>query len=448
MEIFGPNPGRKIVIYFAAAIFIGGIILSLPICGNNGSIGLINALFTSTSAICVTGLTVVNTATDLSLLGQIIILIMIQIGGLGIMTLATGLFWSLGSQIPLNDRLGLGQAFSTGRLMLKSLLRAVITITLSIELIGAALLFLQFADDMPVDKAIYASIFHSVSAFCNAGFSIFPDSLERYRTDIPVIVIMTVTIIVGGMGFALLREITAKFLKYRRRSLTLHTKLCLLGTAILLSIGTLFYLFSESRGAFAGMGLLEKIANAFFQSVTPRTAGFNTIPQPNFSESSLLFTTILMFIGVCPGSTGGGIKITSMAVILLLIYSRLQGKSSVNAFRRSFNTDSIIKAISLFMLAVIVIVLATMILVIVESSSISHAESGGWMMECLFEVVSAFGTVGLSLGITPELSGISKIVIMLCMFIGRVGLLTLAYGIARSPFRGEVTYSDEPVMIG
>jgi len=448
MEIFGQNPGRKIVFYFAAAIFIGGIILSLPICGNGKSIGLINALFTSTSAICVTGLTVVNTATDFSILGQIVILIMIQIGGLGVMTLATGLFWSLGSQIPLNDRLGLGQAYSTGRLMFKSLLRAVITITLSIELISAILLFAQFVDDMPIGRAIYASVFHAVSAFCNAGFSIFPGSLERYRTDIPVIAIMAATIIVGGMGFALLREIIAKFIKYRRRALTLHTKLCLLGTAILLTSGTLFYLFLESKGAFAGMGLAEKIANAFFQSVTPRTAGFNTVPQPDFSDSSLLFTTILMFIGVCPGSTGGGIKITSMAVIFMLIYSRLRGKTSVNAFRRSFNTESIVKAISLFMLAVIVITAATMILVIVESSSVSHAESGGWMMECLFEVVSAFGTVGLSLGITPELSGISKMVIILCMFIGRVGLLTLAYGIARSPYRGEVTYSDEPVMIG
>lgn len=448
MEIFGPNPGRKIIAYFAAAILIGGLILALPICGNGKSIGLLNAFFTSTSAICVTGLTAVSTADDLSLFGQIVVLILIQIGGLGIMTLATGLFWSLGSQIPLNDRLGLGQSFGGGRLMLKSLLKAVVSITITIELVSALMMFTQFAGDLPLDMAIYASIFHAVSAFCNAGFSIFPDSLESYRGNIVLIAIFAVTIVAGGMGFALMREVIAKLIKYHRRPLTLHTKLCLLGTGILLVAGTLIFFIIEGNGAFANMETSEKIANAFFQSITPRTAGFNTVPQPNFTESSLLFTIVLMFIGVCPGSTGGGIKITSMAVILLLIYSRLRGKSSVNAFHRSFNTESIVKAVSLFVLAVFVIGAATMLLIIIESSSVSHSESAGWMMECLFEVVSAFGTVGLSLGITPELSAASKIIIMLCMFAGRVGLLTIAYGIARRPFRGEVAYSDEPVMIG
>jgi trk system potassium uptake protein TrkH len=196
------------------------------------------------------------------------------------------------------------------------------------------------------------------------------------------------------------------------------------------------------------LDFIAALANAFFQAVTPRTAGFDTIPQPSFTEVSLTITIILMFIGVCPGSTGGGVKITSMSVIFLLIYNRSLGRNSTSVFKRSFSTDIIIQAVTIFILAIMLITVATVALMFIDGNRGAHSADPGWFLKCLFEVVSAFGTVGLSLGITPGLSVAGKLILIICMFCGRVGLLTLAYGLARPPLHGEIVYSEEPVMIG
>jgi trk system potassium uptake protein TrkH len=448
MELFASNSGKLIIISFASAILLGALLLTLPFSAAGESVSFIDALFTSTSAICVTGLTVVDTGKDFSLPGQIIILILIQLGGLGIMTFTTGLFLSLGTRISFAERLGLSQSLGgEGRVMTHSLIKSVIFITLTIELAGAALLFLRFRERLPVGEAIFASVFHSIAAFCNAGFSTFSDNLRGFNNDVSIILIIGFLIIFGGLGFILIRELLAKF-KRKKSRLSLHAKIGLTGTAILLISATIIFYLLEYNKAYSSLDGASAIANAFFQSVTPRTAGFDTILQSNLTEISLIFTMILMFIGVCPGSTGGGIKITSMSIIILLVYSRFVGKNSVSAFKRSLATESIIQAVTIFMLAILAISVATVALMLLGGGYNSHDSDPGWLIKCLFEVISAFGTVGLSLGITPGLSVGGKLVLIVCMFCGRVGLLTLAYGLARVPVHGEIVYSEEQIMIG
>ena len=448
MEFFGVNPGRRIAAYFAAAIIVGALILTLPLSGSHGSVGFINALFTSTSAVCVTGLTVVDTGKDFSLFGQIVILILIQLGGLGIMTFATILFAALGSKMSFGHRLGLTQSF-LAEISVKptSLLKAIFATTLIVEFIGAVALFLIFRTKFTLGHAIFNSIFHAVSAFCNAGLSTFSNSLESYRANIPIIIIFAVLIILGGLGFAVIRELTDKF-KDRNSRLSLHSKLCLTGTGLLILIGTLAIFIAEYQGSTAGMGFTRGLFNSFFQSVTSRTAGFNTIPQTELTEVSIMTTMILMFIGACPGSTGGGIKVTTLMVILILVYNRFIGRSSVTAFKRTISNETIVRSLTVFILAAMVIIVSLGLLMFAEEKPLAHRIVHGWLGETMFETISAFGTVGLSLGMTSRLEELGKIIIILTMFTGRVGLLTLAYALARPPKQGEIVYAEESVMTG
>jgi trk system potassium uptake protein TrkH len=448
MELLTRLPGRQAIFAFATTIIVGALILMLPVCARERPIGFIDALFTSTSAVCVTGLTVVDTATEYSRVGQIMILLLIQLGGLGIMTYTTALFAASGLRMSYHERLGLSQTLGGGKpIDYKTLVKAVLVITLTIELLGAFLLFIRFQETYSYGESAFHALFHSVSAFCNAGFSTFPSNLEAYRLDQSVILIMGFLIIFGGLGFAVIRELTDK-VRHPFTMLSLHTKLSVVSTIVLVLAGMVVFYLIERRAAYMGMPLSAKLANAFFQSVTPRTAGFSTISQVNLTEVSVLVTIILMFIGVCPGSTGGGIKATSMAVILLVVFNRFRGRSSATAFRRSISNESIIQAITVFILASMVIALSFAALMFVQEKSMPHATAQGWFVEHLFEVVSAFGTVGLSLGLTPKLLTPGKLIIILTMFTGRVGLLTLAFSLVRLPKRGEVVYSEESVMIG
>ncbi|MCD6161299.1 MAG: hypothetical protein J7K40_02675 [candidate division Zixibacteria bacterium] len=448
MELFGINPGRRVIIYFMIAIIIGTILLKLSISAQDKPIDLIDALFTSTSAVCVTGLTVVDTGKDFSLFGQIVILILIQFGGLGIMTFATALLIAFGSKLTFQDRLGLTQSFTANKKgETSSLIKAILSITLSIELIGALAMFLKFKNEFPVGKAIFYSIFHSVSAFCNAGFSIFSNSLENYRYDYYIIIIFAVLIIIGGLGFTVIRELFDKF-NNRQVKISLHSKLCLLTTAILLIVGTIAYLTAEYQNVFQNSGAAYNTANAFFQSVTSRTAGFNTISQNELTEVSMMITIFLMFVGACPGSTGGGIKTITFMVILLLIINRFSGRSVVTIFKRTISGDSIIRAITVFILAFFVIAAALAIFMFAEEKPLAYCITHGWFGESLFEIVSAFSTVGLSLGMTSKLHDFSKIILIITMFTGRVGLLTLAFAFAKKPKQGEIVYSEESVMTG
>ena len=448
MELLGKKPDRKIIVYFLAAIAVGAILLSLPISSAGERIAFVDALFTSTSAVCVTGLTVLDTGKDFSMFGQVVILLLIQFGGLGIMTLATALLVTFMPHLSFKDRLILSNTLGNDRnISSTSLLKSVIAVTLMIELIGAIILFVLFSKRLPVDQAAFNAVFHSVSAFCNAGFSTFSNSLESFSGDIPVIAIFSFLIICGGLGFIVIAELFSLAV-LRRGRLSLHSKLCLSLTGILLIGGTIAFYFADFNNAFGEMSFLSGLTNAFFQAVTSRTAGFNAVPQANLTEVSLLVTMILMFIGACPGSTGGGVKTTTFGIVILLAYNRFFGRNAVKAFRRSISNDSISRALTVILIAVFVIVLMLMVLMFAEEKPLPHRLVHGWFGDNLFEVISAFGTVGLSLGMTAHLHDFGKIVIILLMFIGRVGLLTLILTLARPPRKGGIVYVEEQVMVG
>ncbi|MFZ5979274.1 MAG: TrkH family potassium uptake protein [Candidatus Zixiibacteriota bacterium] len=448
MELIGSKPDRKVIFYFIGGILAGTISLCLPVCSTGVPLSFIDALFTATSAVCVTGLTVLDTGQDFTLFGQIVIMVLIQLGGLGIMTFASALLISMAPRLSFKDRfvisltLGGDQQVKTG-----SLLKAVILTAFSAELAGALLLFLKFRTEYPFGQAVFHAVFHSVSAFCNAGFSTFEGGLEGYRDDLTVILIFSALIISGGLGFIVIREALLKIKQPGHRFST-HSKLSLAVTAGLLVIGTAAFLSAEYENVFAGMSTVKAVGNAFFQAVTTRTAGFNTVPQVNLTEVSLLMTIILMFIGACPGSTGGGIKTTTFGVLLLLGYNRFLGRSSVKAFRRSVSVDSVNRALTVLLVALAVVLVMFVLLMFAEERPPSHQLAHSWFVESLFEVISAFGTVGLSLGMTGQLHTYGKIIIIILMFVGRVGLLTLVLNLARPPQRGEVVYLDEQVMVG
>ncbi len=448
MELVGNRPERRILIYFLSAILIGSILLSLPFSAADQPISYIDALFTSTSAICVTGLIVLDTGKDFSLVGQIIILVLIQMGGLGIMTFASILLARLIPHLSFLDNLALTKSFGAGRqIQIKILLKAVLLTTGIFEFLGAILIFLRFKSDFPPGKAIFNSVFHSVSAFCNAGFSTFSNSLESYQNDIFIILVFSFLIICGGLGFLVLAEIAMR-IKTGAYKLSLHSKLCLSATAMLLTLGTLAILLFESDHAFIQTGPVHSIANSFFQAVTARTAGFNTIPQPNLSEVSLLLTMILMFIGGCPGSTAGGIKTTTFAALGLLAYNRLKGRTHVRAYNRSISDDSVNSAITVTLTAITLVVIMLVALMTLQEEPDMHGLAHGWFISNAFEVISAFGTVGLSLGTTGQLETGGKIIVTILMFLGRVGLLTLVFSLASPARRGEAVYLEEQVMIG
>lgn len=447
MEFITRMPGRRAIGAFAAAIITGTLLLSLPISHGQASVSPLNALFTATSAVCVTGLTVVDTATDFSRFGQIVILLLIQLGGIGIMTFMTGIFAAMGSRMSYHDRLGINQTLASGQpVSFKVLLKAVVSITLLIEATGAIVLFVNLLPGYSIGEAAFHAVFHAVSAFCNAGFSTFSTNLQRFDGNITILITVSSLVIVGGLGFAVIRELVAKS-RAHKVPVSLHTKIALAATAILLAGGSVLFTMMEWDNAYSHLDWSEKIANGFFQAVAPRTAGFDAIPQVRLTEVSLLFTMLFMFIGALPGSTGGGIKASSAAIIFLLVFRRFQGRQSVTAFRRSISGESIVQALTVFMLAIIVITISLAALMFAQRP-LSYEAQGGWFVAHLFEVLSAFGTVGLSLGVTPNLFPMGKVIIILTMFIGRVGLLTLAYSLAKLPEPGEVVFSEEPVMIG
>ncbi|HOD66423.1 MAG TPA: TrkH family potassium uptake protein [candidate division Zixibacteria bacterium] len=449
MEFLGADPGRKAILYFLAAILLGAFVLSLPLSHGARPVGVIDALFTATSAVCVTGLTVVDTGTAFSPFGQVVILVLIQLGGLGIMTFATLLIAAAGAQVAFRDRLGVAGSLAAGTFMrTKSLLQAVIGVTLTIELIGALVLFLLFSGSLPLGQAAWHAVFHSVSAFCNAGFSTFSANLEACADRPAILLTVAALIILGGLGFAVITELLHRASGQSRR-LSLHTRICLSATAVLLVGGTLAVFFAEYGNTLAGFSPAGKAVNAFFQAVVCRTAGFNSVSQARLTEVAVLVSMVLMFIGACPGSTAGGIKTTTITVIVTTAWDRFRGRRTPSIFHRRIGEESIIRAVGVFILAVFVVAaMLALLAVLWDRPPLRAGSVHGWLAENLFEVVSAFGTVGLSLGITPELNMPGKIVIILTMFIGRVGLLTLAFGLARPTATGEIVYVEEPIAIG
>ena len=448
MKLVGAKPERKLVFVFLAAIAAGTILLYLPISSAGPEISLVDALFTSTSATCVTGLIVLDTGSDFSLFGQIVIVLLIQVGGLGIMTFATVILLSFAPGLSLHDRLTIDKTLGSGRrASITSILKSVMIVTFTLEAMGAVVLFFKFLPDYPPGEAAFHAVFHAVSAFCNAGFSTFSTSLEGYVSDPVMISIFSVLIVTGGLGFVVIGELAGRTIGHTTR-LSLHTKLCLSATVVLLALGTIAFFVAEDRNVLAGMNPVDKFMNAFFQSITSRTAGFNTVAQMDLSEVSLLVTVILMFIGACPGSTGGGVKTTTAAILFLLAWHRFRGRQSARAFQRSISTESIIRAAGLVLISTVVIVTLFVVIMFSEDKPANFVSPHGWFIEHLFEVVSAFGTVGLSMGATGQLNTLSKLVIVVLMFVGRVGLLTIVMSLAAPARHGEVTYIDERVMVG
>ncbi|MBD2862296.1 Ktr system potassium transporter B [Paenibacillus sp. IB182363] len=434
---------RVILLSFAIPILLGAILLALPVSSASGSnIGWLDALFTSTSAVCVTGLVVVDTGTAYSLFGQIVIMCLIQIGGLGFMTYSVLVAVVLGKKIGLKDRLLIQQstnALSTQGVVKLSL--GIFAAAVVIEAFGAIILTIRWMGDMDFITALYYGIFHSVSSFNNAGFGLWSDSLSRYVGDPLINIVIPCLFIMGGLGFTVILDLW----KNRSwRKLSLHSKIVLSTSAILCAGGFLVITTIESFNpdTFGALTGSEKMWAGFFQGVVTRTAGFNTIDIASMMTASQFFMIFLMFIGASSGSTGGGIKTTTFVVLLLTLISIVTGKRDVQIMHRRIPQSIIMRALAVMVISVGVVIAATFLLTLTEHSLQKD------FMEVLFEVTSAFGTVGLSMGLTPELSTLGKLIIILTMFIGRLGPLTLAFALSQKQSREKFRYLEEKVLIG
>jgi trk system potassium uptake protein TrkH len=431
---------------FLGLILIGTVLLKLPVSTASGRFtSWVDALFTATSATCVTGLIVQDTGSHFSLFGQIVILALIQLGGLGIMTFSALFLVSLGrlsmrAQVEMRDILDTEYLNDVGKLV-----AYVAVSTFLIELVGAASLFAAWRGEMGGTAAeAWAALFHAVSAFCNAGFSLFSDSLMAYRADVVVVGTVGVLVVAGGLGFVvgigLLRTIQDVLRGHRRRRLSLHSKAVLRTTGILLAAGMILVLVLEWSNTLAGAPIGEKLLGALFASITPRTAGFNTIDYARIAPATLFFTMLLMFIGGSPGGTAGGIKTSTLAVLVAAIRSMLRGSEEVVLFGRTLPRIIIRKSLAVTLMFASLLSVFVFLLLLMERGKPFHA--------LLFEAVSAFGTVGLSTGVTPELTTPGKLLVTIFMYAGRVGPLTLAMSMSLRAKEIGLRYPEERVMVG
>ncbi|MFC1515655.1 TrkH family potassium uptake protein [Thermodesulfobacteriota bacterium] len=444
------SPNRIVIFGFAFLILIGTILLMLPASSKNLPLGFVDALFTSTSAVCVTGLTVVETGGAFSQFGQFIILVLIQAGGLGIMTLST-LFLLLARRRPsLTGQIIIQDTYTHSReRSITEILKDVVLFTLVIEAAGAAVLFFCFFSEFGTINAFILAVFHSVSAFCNAGFSLFSDSFVGYRENWLLNTAIGFLIVSGGIGFLVISELKQKF-SFRRpvwSRLSLHSKIVLSATLILLISGMVLILILEWGNTLAPLSLHGRFLSAFFQSVTARTAGFNTLPIGHMANETLFILILFMFIGASPGSCGGGVKTTTLATLMVMGMSRFRGQERPQLFNRSISESSVRKAISVVMLSTAVVCAGMIALQMTELGSVSHLQSRGKFLELLFEVVSAFGTVGLSTGVTGGLSVSGKIIVTLTMFVGRLGPLVIGVAVSRQAI-SRYHYAEEGIMVG
>jgi len=443
LEKYYNNPFYLVMISFLLAIFLGAVLLKLPMSVVKGEISVIDAFFTSTSAVCVTGLVVKDTYTYFTLFGQLVILSLIQIGGLGIMTISTLFALIIGEKINSAGKSmeetvsGILKGYSIG-----SLVRNVIILTFIIESVGAIVLYSSFRSlQYSYLKSGYFAVFHSISSFCNAGFSLYAKSFAGIDLNWYIVLVVPSLIILGGLGFPSLIDIwnmiKRRNLQFSR--LALHTKIALNTTLILLVVGAIFYYFSEVNSSMNNIDNLQRIGHSFFQSVTTRTCGFNTIDQAKLSDSSFLWTLLFMFIGASPSSTGGGIKTTTLAIIVVAVMSLMRGNKRITVFQRSIPLSKLNQVIALLAIAMLTILVAIFFLFALEPFSFK---------QIIFEAVSAFGTVGLSMGITAGLSWGGKLVVMFLMFFGRIGPLTIIFALSDTSEKNVFVYPVENINIG
>lgn len=443
------SPIHCLIYGFIFLIVIGAILLMMPFSTHEG-LGVIEAIFTATSASCVTGLAVVDTGTAFTKFGQIVILCLIQVGGLGIMTISTFLIIAVGGRVSFSSQVILCDSYDSCRKKkTSSLLLEIFLFTFIIEAIGAIILFFNYQREMSASKAFFYSVFHSVSAFCNAGFALQANSFESYHGNLIVNMTLMALILCGGIGFLVLSELKNNIPLDGEswNKLTLHSKLSLQTTVYLIIFGFFFFLFIESNNSMSQLSVSDKFLASLFQSVSARTAGFNTISINNMADVSLFVLMLLMFVGACPGSCGGGIKTTTLAGLFIIGWSKIKGHSKPTVFNRSLSDQSVNKAIIVTMISFFIVLIASTLLLITELGGASHQSSNGKFLEIIFEIVSAFGTVGLSTGITASLSVFGKLLITVIMFIGRLGPLTIAMAIASRNI-DKHHLAEENILIG
>jgi len=451
------NAPRVIMLSFAGAILAGTVLLILPFATRSpGPMPPVDALFTAASAVCVTGLIVVDTGTFFTPFGQAVIIVLIQLGGLGIMTMSTFFLIMLRRRLTLKDRLVLRDTLGEKQVKgFKGLILLIVGMTVFLETAGGISLAWRFyrVYGYPPGKAVVHGFFHSISAFCNAGFSLYSDSLARFSGDGIVIGVMGGLILLGGFGFLFWFNLTHFYFwrkdRLRRGRIRLQTRIVLAISGMLLLVMFLVFLGVEWENTLRDQALSEKLLSSFFHAVTPRTAGFNILPVSRMLPATLWLTMIMMFIGASPGSTGGGIKTVTFAVILASVYRMVTDRGQVLIGKKAIADNTAVRAISIAVLSLALIFTSTGLLLLLESPGVGDACRAGYLGDIFFETISAFGTVGLSTGVTPDLSAPGKLVITLTMFLGRIGPLTLALLIGRrrqAPLSAR--YPEEAVMVG
>jgi len=437
------NEVQVLAIGFALVILIGGSILSLPISSVDGNYtSFLDSLFTSTSAVCVTGLVTIDTGTHWNNFGKVVIMILIETGGLGFMSITIFIAVLLGKKITLKDRLIMQEAMNAFNIQgLVKMVKYVLTFTLSVQICGAVLLATQFIPQFGWKTGVFFGVFHSVSAFCNAGFDLFGNyaSLVSYSSNSVVLLTISGLIIIGGLGFTVSLEI----FNYRKaRRFSTHSKMVIFITLVLIIFGTIFIFLVEYRNVetLANMTFRDKVLNAFFASVTPRTAGFNSISTEGMTMAGKLMTIILMFIGGASGSTAGGLKVTTFGVLVFTLISSLKGREDTEAFGRKFSKETVYKAFTLLSIAMLLVITVTIILTITEPDKL--------FINLLYEATSAFGTVGLTAGVTQSIGSISKVVLIITMYLGRVGALTVILAVINKKKKNGIKYPEAKILIG
>lgn len=435
---------RLIASGFALIILAGALLLTLPIANKSGHGNLLNSLFTATSATCVTGLVVADTYRNWTIFGQLVILCMIQVGGLGFMTIGAYISVLLKKRIGLQEREQLQESVNTLEIAgVVRLVKKIVQGAFCIEGLGTVLLACRFIPRFGVVRGIYFSIFHAVSAFCNGGFDLMGvneaySSLVAFEGDIVVNLVVVTLILVGGIGFIVWDDVARH--KWHFRKYLLHSKIVITTTLVLTAAGTLLFLITEDQAAFAGMSPLEKFLGALFSSVTPRTAGFNSVDTAALSNSGKIITMVMMFVGGSPGSTAGGVKTTSVVVLLFYAVAMVLNREDINLFGRRLSDEVVKKANAVVIINSTLTIMATIIIMTLQP--LLNFE------DVLFEVLSAIGTAGMTVGITRDLNTISRVIIMVLMYCGRLGSLSFALIFAQKKTSASVRQPQEKIIVG
>lgn len=446
------HPATIIILSFLDCISMGTALITLPVSTTSGYISFMDALFTVTSAVCVTGLAIHDTGVYFTLFGQTIILLLIQIGGLGLMTITVVIFKFIGVNISFQQRQVMQETFAhTPRKDIYALLRSIFIFSGVTEAIGALVLTLYWCQEFPISQAFYLGLFHSISAFCNAGFSLFTANLADYKGSITVNLTICGLIILGGIGFPVIYDVYGYYSnrRFRRVKFSLQTKVAGTTTTALILTGMVLYLIFEKNNSLKGLDPLEKILGAFFQSVTARTAGFNTLDLTTLSDAGAFLLMILMFIGASPGSCAGGVKTTTLTVLCVSAMAKLHGIYYPHVFKKRISDTNIMKSLTIVGMSVFFVTLIFLLLLITQSTTpYSGAVIADRFRIYLFEVISAFGTVGLSMGATTIINDTGKLLLVVMMLIGRVGVLSFFYFIAGDEKHAGFEYSEESMMLG